>query len=79
MDVCDCDWDIGECNAESKAEWREVTVKNNWILSSQDKGKISYLLSAHQENVVTNIHLCWASMSLAQRPQLDCLHRFPES
>ena len=28
MDVCDCDWDIGERNAESKAEQKEVRVKN---------------------------------------------------
>ena len=28
MDVCDSDWDIGERNAESKAEQKEVRVKN---------------------------------------------------
>lgn len=35
----------------------DVTVKNNWLLSSQGKGKISYALTRNQELLVINMYL----------------------
>ena len=57
MAVCDCDWGIGGHTAESKTELQEVTMKNNWLLSSKDNSTISYVLTLHQENFAINIIL----------------------
>ena len=76
MDVCDSNWDIGEHNVRSTAEWRELRVKYIWLLSSQDKGKVSYVLTLHQENFAINKLLRLCRRNKAARVKDVFLQRF---